>query len=158
MENVRTSLNWSAWISAGHNMDWHVWYNLQGSLVDVIATVKATIFAFFLDKTVTMNWSEEMVRLTLWPQKRRQPQKWRWPLKWRQPQNWRGPQKWRWPKNEDDLKNEDDPKNENDPYPTKETITWNIFLIPSHLNSHRTTDIKPEMLSGVQTGIQLRIQ
>ena len=22
----------------------------------------------------------------------------------------------------------------------------------SHLNSHRTTDIKPEMLSGVQTG------
>ena len=25
-------------------------------------------------------------------------------------------------------------------------------LMTSHLNSHRTTDIKPEMLSGVQTG------
>ena len=27
-----------------------------------------------------------------------------------------------------------------------------FFLMISHLNSHRTTDIKPEMLSGVQTG------
>ena len=27
-----------------------------------------------------------------------------------------------------------------------------IFLMTSHLNSHRTTDIKPEMLSGVLTG------
>ena len=27
-----------------------------------------------------------------------------------------------------------------------------LFLMTSHLNSHRTTDIKPEMLSGVQTG------
>ena len=27
-----------------------------------------------------------------------------------------------------------------------------IFLMTSHLNSHGTTDIKPEMLSGVQTG------
>ena len=27
-----------------------------------------------------------------------------------------------------------------------------FFLMTSHLNSHRTTDIKPEMLSGVQTG------
>ena len=27
-----------------------------------------------------------------------------------------------------------------------------IFLMTSHLNSHRTTDIKPEMLSGVQNG------
>ena len=26
------------------------------------------------------------------------------------------------------------------------------FFMPSHLDSHRTTDIKPEMLSGVQTG------
>ena len=26
-----------------------------------------------------------------------------------------------------------------------------IFLMTSHLDSHRTTDIKPEMLSGVQT-------
>ena len=28
----------------------------------------------------------------------------------------------------------------------------NFFLMTSHLNSHGTTDIKPEMLSGVQTG------
>ena len=27
-----------------------------------------------------------------------------------------------------------------------------IFLMTSHLDSHRTTDIRPEMLSGVQTG------
>ena len=27
-----------------------------------------------------------------------------------------------------------------------------IFFMTSHLDSHRTTDIKPEMLSGVQTG------
>ena len=27
-----------------------------------------------------------------------------------------------------------------------------IFFITSHLDSHRTTVIKPEMLSGVQTG------
>ena len=27
-----------------------------------------------------------------------------------------------------------------------------IYLITSHLDSHRTTDIKPEMLSGVQNG------
>ena len=27
-----------------------------------------------------------------------------------------------------------------------------LFLMTSHLNSHRTADIKPEMLSGVQTG------
>ena len=27
-----------------------------------------------------------------------------------------------------------------------------FFLMTSHLNSHRKTDIKPEMLSGVQTG------
>jgi len=28
----------------------------------------------------------------------------------------------------------------------------NFFLMNSHLNCHRTTDIKPGMLSGVQTG------
>ena len=27
-----------------------------------------------------------------------------------------------------------------------------FFFMTSHLNSHKTTDIKPEMLSGVQTG------
>ena len=30
-------------------------------------------------------------------------------------------------------------------------ITW-IFLKTSHLDSHTTNDVKPEMLSGVQTG------
>ena len=27
-----------------------------------------------------------------------------------------------------------------------------IFLMTSHLDSHTTTDVKPDMLSGVQTG------
>ena len=27
-----------------------------------------------------------------------------------------------------------------------------IFLMTSHLDSHMTTDVKPDMLSGVQTG------
>ena len=36
--------------------------------------------------------------------------------------------------------------------PPLKTILPEIFLMTSHLNSHRTTDIKPEMLSGVQTG------
>ena len=84
--------------------------------------------------------------------------------------------KWRWPqkednlKNENDLKNEDNLKNEDDlkhekdlkkeedlkkiicPPPPLRRISPEIFLMTSHLNSHRTTDIKPEMLSGVQTG------
>ena len=66
-------------------------------------------------------------------------------------------------KNENDLKNEDNLKNEND-FKNKDDLKkiirpphfWeyylNFFLMTSHLNSHRTTDIKPEMLSGVQTG------
>ena len=37
------------------------------------------------------------------------------------------------------------------PHPLKRILP-EIFLMTSHLNSHRTTDIKPEMLSGVQTG------
>ena len=36
--------------------------------------------------------------------------------------------------------------------PPLKTILPEIFLMTSHLNSHRTTDIKPEMLSGVQNG------
>ena len=64
-------------------------------------------------------------------------------------------------KDEDDLKNEDDHQNEDDlqnwpsllnyfvPLPKK---LPEIFLMTSHLDSHTTTDIKPDMLSGVQTG------
>ena len=37
------------------------------------------------------------------------------------------------------------------PHPLKRILP-EIFLMTSHLNSHRTSDIKPEMLSGVQTG------
>ena len=37
------------------------------------------------------------------------------------------------------------------PHPLKRILP-EIFLMTSHLNSHRTTDIKPEMLSGVKTG------
>ena len=37
------------------------------------------------------------------------------------------------------------------PPPPSKNITCNFFMT-SHLDSHRTTDIKPEMLSGVQTG------
>ena len=36
--------------------------------------------------------------------------------------------------------------------PPLKRILPEIFLMTSHLNSHGTTDIKPEMLSGVQTG------
>ena len=36
--------------------------------------------------------------------------------------------------------------------PHLKRILPEIFLMTSHLNSHRTTDIKSEMLSGVQTG------
>ena len=59
-------------------------------------------------------------------------------------------------KGKDDLKNENDLKNEDD---LKKIIPLHLreyylkfFLMTSHLNSHRTTNIKPEMLSGVQTG------
>ena len=38
------------------------------------------------------------------------------------------------------------------PAPHLREYYLNFFLMTSHLNSHRTTDIKPEMLSGVQTG------
>ena len=38
------------------------------------------------------------------------------------------------------------------PHPPLKRILPEIFLMTSHLNSHGTTDIKPEMLSGVQTG------
>ena len=61
-------------------------------------------------------------------------------------------------KNEDDLKNEHDLKNKDDlkkitcPPPNLREYYLKFFLMISHLNSHRTTDIKPEMLSGVQTG------
>ena len=36
------------------------------------------------------------------------------------------------------------------PHPLKRILP-EIYLMTSHLNSYRTTDIKPEMLSGVQT-------
>ena len=60
-------------------------------------------------------------------------------------------------KNEDDLKNEYDLKNKDDLKkitcpPHLREYYLKFFLMISHLNSHRTTDIKPEMLSGVQTG------
>ena len=38
------------------------------------------------------------------------------------------------------------------PHHLREYVLPEFFLMTSHLNSHRTTDIKPEMLSGVQTG------
>ena len=37
-------------------------------------------------------------------------------------------------------------------FPQLKRILPEIVLVTSHLNSHRTTDIKPDMLSGVQTG------
>ena len=36
-------------------------------------------------------------------------------------------------------------------HPPLKRILPEIFLMTSHLNSHGTTDIKPDMLSGVQT-------
>ena len=69
---------------------------------------------------------------------------------------------WNSLKNEEDLKTEDDIKNKNDlknedylkkkicPPPLKRILP-EIFMT-SHLDSFGTTDIKPEMLSGVQTG------
>ena len=59
------------------------------------------------------------------------------------------------PKNEDEFKNEDNYKNkqdlENDD-DLKRKYYLNTFLRTSQLDSHTTTDVKPEMLSGVQTG------
>ena len=51
--------------------------------------------------------------------------------------------------NEDELKNENILKN--CPPTLLLRITW-IFLKTSHHDSHTTNDVKPEMLSGVQTG------
>ena len=59
-------------------------------------------------------------------------------------------------KNEDDLKDEEDlkklasPPDYFDPLPLKEL--HEIFLVTSHLDSHTTTDDKPDILSGVKTG------
>ena len=60
--------------------------------------------------------------------------------------------------NEDELKNKDVPKN----YPQPNTILpppslsyydiTRFFLKTSHLDSHTKNDVKPHMLSGVQTG------
>ena len=58
-------------------------------------------------------------------------------------------------KNEDNLKNENNLKNKDDLKKISSPphyILPEFFLRTSHLNSHGTTDIKPEMLSGVQTG------
>ena len=52
-------------------------------------------------------------------------------LKW--PKKWRRPQKWIW-------------------LPPLQEYYLQFLLMTSHLDSHRTTDIKPEMLSGVETG------
>ena len=38
------------------------------------------------------------------------------------------------------------------PAPHLKRILPEFFFMTSHLDSHKTTDIKPEMLSGVQTG------
>ena len=59
------------------------------------------------------------------------------------------------PKNEDEFKNEDNYKNEQDlenDEDLKRKYYLNTFLMTSQLDSHTTTDIKPEMLLGVQTG------
>ena len=64
-------------------------------------------------------------------------------------------------KNEEDLENEDKIQNEgnlkNEAFPQKlfcppPTKVPKILLMTSHLDSHTTTDVKPDMLSGVQTG------
>ena len=59
-------------------------------------------------------------------------------------------------KNEDDLKNENNLKNEDNLnkiiWPPLKRILPEFCFMTSHLNSHQTTDIKLEMLSGVQTG------
>ena len=59
------------------------------------------------------------------------------------------------PKNEDEFKNEDNYKNEKDlenDDDLKRKYYLNSFLMTSQLDSQTTTDVKPEMLSGVQTG------
>ena len=59
------------------------------------------------------------------------------------------------PKNEDEFKNEDNYKNEQDlenDDDLKRKYYLNTFLMTSQLDSHTTNDVKPEMLSGVQTG------
>ena len=59
--------------------------------------------------------------------------------------------------NEDDLKMKAtskiglSPKNYFAPLPPLKKLP-EIFLMTSHLDSHTTTDVKPDMLSGVQTG------
>ena len=53
------------------------------------------------------------------------------------------------PKKEDEFKNEDNYNNDED---LKRKYYLNTFLMTSQLDSHTTTDVKPEMLSGVQTG------
>ena len=54
-------------------------------------------------------------------------------------------------KNEGDLKNWPSPKSYFAPPPPLKKLP-EIFLMTSHLDSHMTTDVKPDMLSGVQTG------
>ena len=51
-------------------------------------------------------------------------------------------------KNEDNYKNEQDLENDDD---LKRKYYLNTSLMTSQLDSHTTTDVKPEMLSGVQT-------
>ena len=68
-------------------------------------------------------------------------QKWRWHQKWRRPKRWRWPQKLALPS-----------KFFCPPLPLPLKNYLKFFLMTSHRNSHTTTDIKPEMLSGVQTG------
>ena len=72
-------------------------------------------------------------------------------------------------KNKNDLKNEDDLKNENDlknwPFPQNYFVPPpspfkklpEIFSMTSHLEGHTTTDVIPNMLSGVKTGNKINI-
>ena len=55
---------------------------------------------------------------------------------------------------EDDLKNGDDLKNEEDlkNWPSPPLKNYRIFFMTSHRDSHTTTDVKPEIIPGVQTG------
>ena len=90
-------------------------------------------------------------------------------LKWRQPQNEDNLKNVGDQKSEDDLRNEDDIKNKEDLKNEDDYKNWpsapNFFLPPplplknylkfwlmtSHNDSHTTTDVKPEMIPGVQT-------
>ena len=75
-------------------------------------------------------------------QKGRRPQKLKWPQIWRQMKmNW---------KMKTSSKIVPSPHNNIAP-PYYYDNTW-IFLKASHLDSHTTNNVKPEMLSGVQTG------